>query len=116
MRTNLCAFGLILTATLGISSVPAHADEQVNTQITNQSAGAVGDNNTIYQQSDQLSIQQMKKRGGGDSVRQDNLQRTDQGAAAVGSGNYIDQRSSVVNVQQHQQKPARRFYDDYYRR
>jgi hypothetical protein len=115
MRTNLCAFGLILTATLGISSVPAHADEQVNTQITNQSAGAVGENNTIYQESNQLSIQQLKKRGGGDSVRQDNLQRTDQGAAAVGRGNYIDQRSSVTNVQQHQQKPARPFYD-YYRR
>lgn len=115
MRKNIYAFGLILTATLGFASLPAHADEQVNTQITNQSAGAVGDNNTIYQESNQLSIQQLKKRGGGDSVRQDNLQRTDQGAAAVGRGNYIDQRSSVTNVQQHQQKPARSFYD-YYRR
>jgi hypothetical protein len=115
MRKNIYAFGLILTVTLGFASLPAHADEQVNTQITNQSAGAVGDGNTIYQQSEQVSIQDLKKRGGGDSGRQDNLQRTDQGAAAVGSGNYIDQRSSVINVQQRQQKPARSF-SDYYRR
>jgi hypothetical protein len=115
MRKNIYAFGLILTATLGFASLPAHADEQVNTQITNQSAGAVGEGNTIHQQSEQVSIQDLKKRGGGDSGRQDNLQRTDQGAAAVGRDNYIDQRSSVINVQQRQQKPARSFYD-YYRR
>jgi hypothetical protein len=109
MRKNLCAFGLILTATLGFASVPAHADEQVNTQITNQSAGAVGNNNTIYQQSDQISIQELKKRGSGGSGTQDNLQQTDQGAAAIGTGNYIEQQSNQVNVQQRRQRPARPF-------
>jgi hypothetical protein len=114
MRKNLCAFGLILTATLGFASVPARADDQVNTQVTNQSAGAVGDNNTIYQQSDQISIQQLKKRGRGDSGLQDNLQQTDQGAAAVGSQNYIEQHSNQTNVQQRQQRRSRPF--EYYNR
>jgi hypothetical protein len=110
MRKNLFTFGLILTATLSFASVPAHADEQVNTQVTNQSAGAVGDNNTIYQQSNQTSIQQLKKRGRGNAATQDNLQQTDQGAAAVGSGNYIEQQSNQLNVQQRHQRPAR-FFD-----
>ena len=114
MRKNLCAFGLILTATLGFASVPARADEQVNTQVTNQSAGAVGENNAIQQQSDQISVQELKRRGSGDSGSQDNLQRTDQGAAAVGRDNYIEQNSNQVNVQQRQQRPVRS--GEYYNR
>ena len=114
MRKNLCAFGLILTATLGLASVPAYADEQVNTQVTNQSAGAVGDNNTIYQQSNQISVQQLKNRGRSNSGSQDNLQQTDQGAAAVGSGNYIEQLSNQTNVQQRRQRNLRP--SEYYNR
>ncbi len=114
MRKNLCAFGLILTATFGFASVPAYADEQVNTQVTNQSAGAVGDNNAIQQQSDQISVQELKRRGSGASGSQDNLQQTDQGAAAVGRDNYIEQNSNQINVQQRQQRPVRS--GEYYNR
>ncbi|NJM68434.1 MAG: filamentous hemagglutinin [Acaryochloris sp. RU_4_1] len=114
MRKNLCALSLVLTATLGIASFPARADDQVNTQNTTQSAGAVGERNDIYQQSDHTSVQDLKKRGGGDAGTQDNLQQTDQSGAAVGTENSIDQRSSTVNVQQREQRPVRRF-DDYRR-
>jgi hypothetical protein len=114
MQKNLCAFGLILTATLSFASVPARADEQVNTQVTNQSAGSVGENNDIQQQSNQLSVQELKRRGSGDSGSQDNLQQTDQGAAAVGRDNRIEQNSNATNVQQRQQRPVRS--GEYYNR
>jgi hypothetical protein len=111
MRKNFCALGLILTATLSVAGLSARA-EQVNTQVTNQSAGAVGNGNVIYQQSDQLSIQQMKNRGGGGSGSQDNLQKVDQAAAAVGERNLIEQRSSQINVQQREHR--RQLPYDYY--
>ena len=112
MRKNLWAFGLILTATFGFASVPARADDQVNAQVTNQSAGAVGDDNTIYQQSDQISVQELKNRGRSNSESQDNLQQTDQGAAAVGGDNYIEQHSNQTNIQQRHQRPLRSYEDD----
>jgi hypothetical protein len=112
MRKNIFAFGLILTATLGFASnVPANADELVNTQVTNQSAGAVGNGNYIYQQSDQLSVQQLKNRGGNSSSPSalDNLQKVDQAAGAVGNGNFIDQRSNQINVQQQSHRRQRTY-------
>jgi hypothetical protein len=110
MRKNIFALGLILTATLGFASrVPANADEIVNTQVTNQSAAAVGNGNEIYQQSDQLSVQQLKNKGGGSSSALDNLQKVDQSAGAVGNRNLIDQRSNQINVQQQSNRRQRTY-------
>jgi hypothetical protein len=112
MRKNIFALGLIFTATLGFaSSTPARADN-VSTQTINQSAGAVGNGNHIYQQSEQLSIQQSKNRGGGSSSALDNLQKIDQAAGAVGNGNLIDQRTNQINVQQ-QSNRRQRIYSGY---
>jgi hypothetical protein len=111
MRKNFYALGLILTATLSFAGISARA-EQVNTQITNQSAAAVGNGNYIQQQSEQLSIQQMKNRGGGGSGAQDNMQQVDQAAAAVGDRNLVEQRSSQINVQQREHR-RQRGYDHY---
>lgn len=114
MRKNFCALGLLLTATFSFAGVSARADDSVNTQITNQSAAAVGNGNYLYQQSDQLSIQQLKSREGGSAGSQDNLQRVDQAAAAVGDRNLVEQRNSQINVQQHEHRRQRTF--DYYSR
>ncbi|WP_404785145.1 hypothetical protein [Altericista sp. CCNU0014] len=117
MRKNIFSLGLLLTAALSLASTPVRADEQVNTQVTNQSAGAVGNGNYIYQQSDQMSIQQLKNRGrGGSGGTQDNLQQVDQAAATVGDGNGIEQRSNQINVQQRMNNRRMRSGDDYYRR
>jgi hypothetical protein len=113
MNKNLCVLSLVLTATLGIASAPARADEQVNTQVTNQSAGVVGNGSSIYQQSDQLSVQQLKNMGrSGGSGSQDNLQQADQAAAAVGDRSYVEQRSNQVNAQQrsHRRLPSSDYY------
>ena len=111
MQKNLCLVSLLLTASLGLASAPARADQQVNTQITNQSAGAVGDSNLIYQQSDQLSIQQHKRMGRASSDGlQDNFQQVDQSAAAVGNRNYVEQRANQMNIQQRSQ---RHFHPNY---
>jgi hypothetical protein len=100
MRKTFCALGLLLTATLSFAGVSARADDTVSTQITNQSAGAVGNGNQIYQESNQLSVQQVRDRGGSSSGTLDNLQRADQAAGAVGNGNVLEQHNSQVNVQQ----------------
>ncbi len=109
MRKNLCFLSLVLTTAIGFTAISARADEQVNTQVTNQSAGAVGNGNSIYQQSDQISIQQQQRKGrssdGG--TLQDSLQQTDQSAAAVGNDNYIEQNSRQLNLQQNSRRQSR---------
>jgi hypothetical protein len=113
MRKNLCVLGLVLTTAIGFTTVTARADEQVNTQITNQSAGAVGNGNSIYQQSDQINVQQQKRNGRGDSgggTLQDSLQQTDQAAGTVGDDNYIEQNSSQMNIQQNNRRQLRNRY------
>lgn len=109
MRKNLYFLGLALTATIGFTAISARADEQVNTQVTNQSAGAVGNGNSIFQQSDQVSVQQQKRAGSGSSggTLQDSLQQTDQSAAAVGNDNYVEQRASQMNIQQNEHRHSR---------
>ena len=112
MQKNFCLLSLLLTASLGLVSAPARADQQVNTQVTNQSAGAVGNSNLIYQQSDQLSVQQHKRMGGGSADGlQDNLQQVDQAAAAVGDRNYVEQRANQINIQQRSQRHFHPNYD-----
>jgi hypothetical protein len=106
------AIGLLSFATLGFVSLPAQAD-QTSTQVTNQSAAAVGDGNYIKQTSYQTNIQQriqIKKGGTYAPVytsapsAQDNYQEVQQNAGAVGNDNYIEQRSNQVNVQQRSNK------------
>jgi hypothetical protein len=108
MRKNLYFLGLALTAAIGFTAIPARADEQVNTQVTNQSAGAVGNGNAIFQQSDQINVQQQKRNGSSSGgTLQDSLQQTDQSAAAVGNDNYVEQRSSQMNIQQNAHRHSR---------
>ncbi len=108
MRKNLCFLSLVLTTAIGFTAISARADEQVNTQVTNQSAGAVGDGNSIFQQSDQISVQQQKRTGrSSDGTLQDNLQQTDQAAGAVGNDNYIEQTSRQMNIQQNSHRHSR---------
>jgi hypothetical protein len=108
MRKNLCFLSLVLTTAIGFTAISARADEQVNTQVTNQSAGAVGNGNTIFQDSQQISVQQQKRTGrSSDGTLQDSLQQTDQAAGAVGNDNYIEQRSSQMNIQQNSHRHSR---------
>jgi hypothetical protein len=108
MRKNLCFLSLVLTTAIGFTAISARADEQVNTQMTNQSAGAVGNGNTIFQDSQQISVQQQKRTGrGGGGTLQDSLQQTDQAAGAVGNDNYVEQRSSQLNIQQNEHRRSR---------
>lgn len=106
------AIGLLSFATLGFASLPAQAD-QTSTQVTNQSAAAVGNGNYINQSSYQTNIQQriQIKKGGtyapvytSTPSTQDNYQEVQQNAGAVGNDNYIEQRSNQVNVQQRSNK------------
>ncbi len=106
------AIGLLSFATLGFASLPAQA-EQVSTQITNQSAAAVGNGNYINQTSYQTNIQQRIKIQRGATYApvytsapstQDNYQEVQQSAGAVGNDNYIEQRSNQVNVQRRMNK------------
>jgi hypothetical protein len=114
MRKNLYFVGLVLTTAIGFTAISARADEQVNTQVTNQSAGVVGDGNSIFQQSDQISVQQQKRTGrSSDGTLQDSLQQTDQAAGTVGNDNYIEQTSSQMNIQQNSRRQPR---SNYYRR
>jgi hypothetical protein len=108
MRKNLCFLSLVLTTAIGFTAISARADEQVNTQVTNQSAGAVGNGNSIFQQSDQISVQQQHRTGrSSGGTLQDSLQQTDQAAGAVGNDNYIEQRSSQMNIQQNERRHSR---------
>ena len=92
---------LCSVAVLGLVSPPVQADEQVNTQVTNQSAAAVGDYNQIGQWSTQTSVQQQQRRGRAHQRpnRQDSLQEGRQTAGAVGYDNRILQEGEQVNVQ-----------------
>jgi hypothetical protein len=112
MRKNIYFLSLVLTTAIGFTAISARAeDQQVNTQVTNQSAGAVGNGNSIYQQSDQINVQQLKSNlRSGSGISQDSMQQTDQSAAAVGNDNYVEQRSSQLNVQQNTRRHARPNY------
>jgi hypothetical protein len=108
MRKNLCFLSLVLTTAIGFTAISARADEQVNTQVTNQSAGAVGNGNSIFQDSQQISVQQQKRTGrSSDGTLQDNLQQTDQAAGTVGNDNYIEQTSRQMNIQQNSHRHSR---------
>jgi hypothetical protein len=108
MRKNLCFLSLVLTTAIGFTAISARADEQVNTQVTNQSAGAVGNGNSIFQDSQQISVQQQKRTGrSSDGTLQDNLQQTDQAAGTVGDDNYIEQTSRQMNIQQNSHRHSR---------
>jgi hypothetical protein len=108
MRKNLYFLGIVLTTAIGFTAISARADEQVNTQVTNQSAGAVGNGNSIFQRSDQISVQQQKRTGrSSDGTLQDSLQQTDQAAGAVGNDNYVEQNSSQLNIQQNSHRHSR---------
>jgi hypothetical protein len=108
MRKNLCFLSLVLTTAIGFTAISARADEQVNTQVTNQSAGAVGNGNRIFQDSEQISVQQQKRTGrSSDGTLQDNLQQTDQAAGTIGDNNDIEQTSRQMNIQQNSHRHSR---------
>lgn len=95
--------GIFSVAALGLTSLPAHADTKQNsTQIVEQNAAAVGDQNVIYQRADQINIQNSRQRFRGrrpGRVNQGNSQFTGQSAGAVNYGNYVEQRSRLINTQ-----------------
>jgi hypothetical protein len=111
------AIGLLSFATLGFASLPAQA-EQVSTQVTNQSAAAVGNGNYINQTSYQTNIQQRIRIQKGaiyspiyTTTPQASYQEVQQNAGAVGNDNYIEQHSNQVNVQQQRINQGNKYRD-----
>ncbi|ALF54823.1 hypothetical protein ACX27_21505 [Nostoc piscinale CENA21] len=106
-------------AALGLASLPAYADtNQTSTQVINQNAAAVGDENYIYQRADQINIQNSRQRirgrRSGGRVNQDNAQFTGQSAGAVNYRNSIEQRSRIINTQRNSiRRDRNRRYSDY---
>ena len=101
-RTYLLGLGSI--AVLGFVSLPVRA-EQINTQVTNQSAATVGSYNQIGQSSTEVSVQQQQRSLFPIPSRQDNLQSVQQNGGAVGIENRIRQDSQQVNVQRNLANP-----------
>ncbi len=104
MLKKTCLLGLGSVAALGLVSLPVRA-EQVNTQVTNQSAAAVGNYNQIGQLSTEISVQQQQRSLFQMPDRQDSLQSVQQNAGAVGIENRIRQESQQVNVQKNLAHP-----------
>ncbi|NJM67995.1 MAG: hypothetical protein HC851_21190 [Acaryochloris sp. RU_4_1] len=101
---------LLSIAAISLVSFPARAD-QINTQVVNQEAAAVGTNNTIYQDANQTSVQQNQRYRvrSQSTTTQDNLQELQQSAGAVGEGNHIEQNTHQINVQQNVHRRHRNF-------
>ncbi len=99
MLKKTCRFSL-LSLTVGLVSLPAQA-AQIGTQVTTQTAVLTGDNNQIFQFSNQVNAPQLSwSLEGFSQAGQTDKQVTTQTAVLTGNNNQIFQFSNQVNAPQ----------------
>ncbi|AFY71267.1 hypothetical protein Pse7367_3017 [Thalassoporum mexicanum PCC 7367] len=112
-RTYLVALVSLLTfGTVGATALPARADK-INTQIINQTTTIDGNGNTVFQETEQINVQNDRTNRRGNkpgkpgkrdkydknAPNQDNYQEVNQGVDIYGNDNYVEQNATQTNVQ-----------------